>query len=428
MTLQPEGARLLMWAVSVRRASRVLSAGLLLTGLALSARPVHAQVDPDPSEGARVRVGSFAFTPAVVLSAGHDSNVYREPNGFNDTEMFAVPQIEGWWTRPGFRITVNGALEVVRFGHNVGATNSRAGVRWDRTASVLKPYVTFDRRNTNANPTGFEVGYKSLRLENDVAAGGRLAIGGRTHLAFTGRLTRTRWDADARYQTSSLMEKLNRDTYAFGSGIGYAVTPLTSIGARVEKSLDRFRFSPVRDGETLRVFSDVEFARPALVFGGVSVGYQQFSSPHSGAADFTGLITSLNLGHGRPDGTLFKFYMSRDTQYSFDTDLAYYVMTGMNVTVSRRVGDRWDAAGFANRFMLDYRPAGTVASIDRVDRLIEFGGALAYRVGRWARIGVTGERARRTGSQEFEALRVAAFLTYGSGRFLRLDRPTPFER
>ncbi len=77
---------------------------------------------------------------------------------------------------------------------------------------------------------------------------------------------------------------------------------------------------------------------------------------------------------------------------------------------------------------MDYRPAGTTASIGRVDRVYEFGGAIAYRIGNWVRLGVTAEHAHEGGTAPFTSMRLVSFLTYGSGRFQRLDRPTPFEQ
>jgi hypothetical protein len=405
-----------------------------LTPLALACvlalRPIAAaaQTEPDPAETARFQQGAIAFTPAIVFSSGYDTNVYREATGFADQETFAVPQIEGFWTQPSFQIRLNAAAEFVRFARNVGATNSQAGVRIDRRRALVRPYLAFNRLHTNANPTGFEVGYKSLRLESDVSGGISMLIGPRTQLGTHVHFVGTRWDADARYQTSDLREKLNRSTFVSAASISYALTPLTAIGTYVETSRDRFTFSPMRDGDTLRASMVTTFARPALIFGAASVGYERFTSPASGAADFNGLIAAVNIGWGAPDGTLVKAYLNRGTQYSYDLALAYYVLTGINLTAARRLASRWDSAIFANTFFMDYRPAGTKASIGRVDQVREFGGAIAYRVGNWARLGVSTERAHQRGTAGFAAVRFVAFLTYGSGRFQRLDRPTPFER
>jgi len=395
---------------------------------ALRPIPAGAQAEPDPADTARFQQGAIAFTPAIVFSSGYDTNVYREAIGFADQETFAVPQIEGFWTQPSFQIRFNAAAEFVRFARHAGATNSQAGVRIDRRSALLRPYLSFNRKHTNANPTGFEVGYKSLRLESDWSGGLSLMIGPRTQLGTSVHFVGTNWDADAHYQGSALREKLNRKTLATAASLSYALTPLTAIGTYVETSRDRFVFSPNRDGDTLRVSGVTTFAPRALIFGTASIGYERFTSPASGAADFHGLIGAVNIGWGAPDGTLVKAYLNRDTQFSYDLALAYYVLTGINLTAARRLADRWDSVIYANTYFMDYRPAGTTASIGRVDQVHEFGGAIAYRVGNWVRLGVTTERAHLGGSTPFSAIRLVGFLTYGSGRFQRLDRPTPFER
>jgi hypothetical protein len=389
---------------------------------------VVAQSEFDPTETARVRLGPIAFTPALVFSAGHDSNVYREATGFADYEVFAVPQVEGWWKQPGFRLRAIGAVEVVHFAHNVGATNTQVGFGLERLHATVRPYFTYNRRRTNANPTGFEVGYKSLRLESDYRAGATLQASPRSELRLLGRFVQTRWDADAIYNTSNLRETLNRDTDSASAGYAYRVTPLTTLGMTVDVSRDRFLYSPIRDGNTVCVSSVAEFGRLALLFGSAQVGYERFRSPSAGVADFKGVVTTANIGYGTPDGTLIKVYVNRGPQYSYDIALAYYVMTSLNVTVSRRIARQWDTAVFAGRYNMDYRPPGAPSSAGRVDVLNEVGGAIAYRVGRWARVGATVEQASKSGPDGFNSLRVMGFLTYGSGRFQRLDRPTPFER
>jgi hypothetical protein len=423
-----------MWGVndvgsrSSRRYSSQLRIAIgLLCGLALSA-PLYAQSEIDPSADAQFRWGTLAFTPALVFSSGYDTNVYREPIGFADVENFAVPQIEAWWLQPHVRVSANAALEGVSFQHHVGAINGQTGFRIDRTHSLVTPYFSWNRRRTNASPTGFEVGYKSLRLENDWSSGAGIALSQRTRIQALARLVQTNWDADARYQTSSLREKLNRNTVSSTVTLSYALTPLTGIGASVETQHDHFLFSPIRDGDALRIASVFEFARPALLFGNGVIGYERFRSPASGAADFNGLFGAVNLGYGSGDGTLLKLFINRDLQYSYDEALAYYVATSVTATVSRRIGERWEAAAFGGRHFLDYRPPAGGLTLRPVDNVNEFGGVMAYRVGTRARIGWTVEHESKSGDDGYKALRVVTFLTYGSGRFQRLDRPTPFDR
>ncbi len=406
---------------------RILVASCLLWSLVASTR-LHAQGTDDPGKDAPYRFGALAVEPALVFSSGYDTNVYRERIGFAAVETFAVPQIQAWWIQPGFHVMGQAAVEGVHFTNNVGAVNGQTGLRIERSHSVVVPYLSWNRRRTNASPTGFEVGYKSLRLENDWSGGIALTLSPRVRTRALVRLVKTNWDADARYQSSSLREKLNRDTLGSSLSFSYALTPLTAIGATVETQRDRFQFSPIRDGDAVRIAPMVEFSSPALLFGNAVVGYHRFRSPASGAADFNGVFASVNLGYGAPEGTLFKLYVVRDLQYSHDTALAYYVATSATITLARRIGGRWDAAVFGGRHFLDFRPPAGGADGRPVDSVMELGGAMAYRASPRRRIGLSIERATKNGDDGYNALRVVGFLTYGSGRFQRLDRPTPFER
>lgn len=397
--------------------------GLLV--LPYSAEGQTGRNDVDPAEGAQYRSGTLAWSPALVFSSGYDTNVYREPAGFKDFENFVVPQIEGWWIHPGFFVKVNTAVEFVRFNNNVGATNSQAGIGIERRQSLFRPWVNYNLRRTAANPFGFEAGYRSLRLENDINGGLKLRFSPRSEARAFGRVTQTGWDADAIYQGSVLRQNLNRTTSTVGGSYVRAITPLTGIGGSVDVSTDRFKFAPERDGETLNVRGQVQFAGSALIFGTASVGYQRFTSLNSAAANNSMLASQVNVGYGAADGTLIKVSYGREGQYSVDPSLGRFVLTTYNVSAARRVGTMFDAAIFANRSGLDYRPSGLTG---RVDIGNEYGTAVAYRVGRRGRIGVTAERGTKTGPWGYQATRLVGFLTFGSGRFQRLDRPTPFER
>jgi hypothetical protein len=381
----------------------------------------------DPTVDAHYRQGAIAYTPAIVFSAGYDTNVYREAIGFADTEIFAVPQIEAWWTQPGFVVTGKAAVEAVSFQNHEGAVNHQLGARIDRSRGMIAPYFGWNHRQTNAGPTGFEVGYKSLRKENSFNGGARMLINPRARLHGYGSLVQTRWDADARYQTSNLKETLNRDTLGAGVGFAYAVTPLTGVGVSVDAFRDQFLYSPVRDGDTVRIGPTVDFAPKAFVFGTASFGIQSFKSKNVEAADLKSRFLSANLGYGVPEGTLIRVVLDQQFQYSYDTSLSHYLITSVAATAARRVAERWDLAGFIGRYALSY-PADLPGPTHPPTVTREFGGVAAYRVGRWTRIGVSAERALKNGSDGYDAVRVVGFMTHGSGRFQRLDRPIPFER
>jgi hypothetical protein len=412
-----------------RRASPLAWSCLgLLAGLAL-ASPAHAQVsDSDPAETARVHLGRFSFTPAVVCSTGYDSNPYREPGRGSTWESYAIPQVEGWLSDGTNRLAFWGAAETVHFSNMVGATNWQAGGRFERAGTTFRPYVNYNLRNTNANPTGFEVGKKSMRIEGDLSANLDVRLG-QVSLSLLGRSTNTNWAADAIYQTSNLRESLNRRSSAFGAGIGYALTPLTSIEFTAQATRDRFVYSPLRDGDGVLLLTGVNMSSPAVIQGNAWVGWRTFHSPTDGAADFNGPVAYGSLIYSSPSGGALSFRLSRDREFSYDKSLAYYVSTSLNLTGILPLSTSWRATSFVATTTLNYRAAGTVGQ-GPLQRVNEFGGALGYNVGQVSVVGVTAEWARALGSQGWREVRVVAFLTYGSerGSYQRLDRPIPFSR
>jgi hypothetical protein len=427
-----------MWVDSCRSNRRrswsffvTLAAGVLL--LALPAAAQGPAGDEDPAASAFHRYGAFAWSPAVVFSTGYDTNPYREARGRAQYETFGLPEVEAWWVHPGVAIRGMAALEYVRFAGAPGGMNSQTGFEIRRRNSLIKPDFTFTRRRTNAAVngeafTGLEIGYQSVRVEHNFESRVSARVSGRSTVSASGRRTQTRWEADAVYEGSDLREKLNRDTTFVGADYGYAITPLTSVGARIDVGTDRFHFSPIRDGDTVRVSSYASFARDAVINGGVAVGYERFKPLGSGAMEFRGLVTETRLGYGRPDGTLVHLMLTRSTQYSFDTSLEYFLLSGARVTAARLIADSWQLGVFANYYSLDYRPAGLLQSVGRVDTVWEYGTSLARGVGRSAKVGVSLERAAKHGAEPYDALRVVGFLTYGPGRFTRLDRPNPIDR
>ena len=420
------GAERRAGATLCERVRRVVLCVLVLLGTAGS---VNAQIsDSDPSATARVHLGSFAFTPAVVFSTGYDTNPYREAGGTSTYETYAVPQIAGWVSGLANRLSFWGATEIVRFSNLVGATNWQVGGRYERAGPSIVPYVNYNLRNTNANPTGFEVGHKSMRIEGDFVAGtdvrsGRFAFGG------SFRSTNTNWAADAIYQGSDLREKLNRRSNALRAGLGFSVTPLTSLEFAAEATTDRFVYSPQRDGDGFALLPGLTLASPAAIQGSIWIGYRHFHPLSSAAEDFSGVVGIGTLVYARPSGGALALNYRRDLQFSYDESLAYYIQNNLNLTGILPLSTRWKLQGFVGTTTLNYEPAGSGLT-GPLQRVNEFSGAVGFNVNSVTVVGVTAEWANAIGPQGWTELRVVAFLTYGSanGAYQRLDRPIPFSR
>jgi Putative beta-barrel porin 2 len=375
-----------------------------------------------------VRLGSVTVSPGMVFSTGYDTNVTHETPSFSDHETFVVPQAAAWLPLGSARVTGTGAFEWVNFRRHPseGFRNNREGARVDFLNRLIRPYADYQRRDTFARPTGSELSFRSRRVENEGSAGVAVTMP-KMMVNASIRDLKIAYDADAMLLGSSLAEKLNRRIRSETVGVKYPVTPLTSVGAQFGALQDRFSLSPERDANSLNLLGSVEFKRPALVFGTFTAGYNRFRPTRPVARPFDGWSASGNINYLR-NGSLVSFQLDRGLNYSYDLAAQYYVLTGWSLAYTRTLGQRWDAMGFGALYKSDYRPAGLLASIGRVDYEHVYGATLGYRLRQGLRTGVTFERFRKEGPLPFEGTRVTTFLMYGSPPFQRLDRPLPYQR
>jgi hypothetical protein len=416
-----------------RKCRRLLPCVLAILFLCLTGRPLLAQAqDPavDPLDLGRVRLGNFAFTPAVWMTGGYDSNITHEPVAFADYELVTVPQAE-YWFRMG-QTVLNGVSAVELIGYRSleprFTLNHFNGISFSIPGAVLQPKVSYSHSNHYARPTGFEIGAKSRRVEDDAAAGLNWLVGGKTTLSADARVWRVNWDADAEYQGSNLRESLNRTSTTGTVGVGVQLTPLTSISAMGQVISDRFEFSPQRDGDSVQVSGLVTLATPAMVSGSALVGYRHFATPHSGALAFNGLVSMVNVAYIRESRTRLQLWFDRGPWYSYSEDLGYYVLTSTAVRYVQTVGVNWEASIFGAVNLLDYTYSGLAGAAGQNTTRTDWGGGLSRRTGRDLRVGMNASHVSSRGGSVFQGWRAIGYLIYGSDRLQRLDRPLPDER
>ena len=398
--------------------------------IGLSALTAGAQsfLPPEPEGGVgRINVGPLNLTPAVLFSAGHDSNPNREVGGTASWETYVYPQLEGWLRAGNASIAAYGASEFVSYSEMKGGTNWQVAGQALWTGDRFQPFISYMLRNTNANPTGFEVGYKSRHIDGDLRAGIKVAFTPRLGVSGNVRRATTGWDADAMYQTSVLRQTLNRRSYGASLGLVWEATPLTTMRVEVDRGRDDFTYSPIRDSRATTVQGSVSFSSPAIIQGGASAGYRHFTAPQSGAREFKGFLGSLALGHASLGGGYFGARLSRDLQFSYDVTLAYYLANTIGVTMIQPVAPAWDAQGFYTTTKMDYKQAGSGLT-GPLTRVHEFGFATRRRIGRWSAVGVSAERVHARGWNGWQAFRLVCFMTHGATSFRRMDRPIPFQR
>lgn len=412
--------------MSTRRA--VVAIVWTVVAVAASARPLGAQTTfiGDPPFGVPlVRLGRVALAPALVATGSRDTNVLRGGNETIDGfESVTVPQLDGFYSAGRFGVHASGAIEFARYPgrDKENFINDQEGFDLGWRQARVEPFFGFYHRNTYARPE-LEIGNRSDRRLLDTHGGAQIHLSSRMSVRLEGKRGQTNYQADAVYRNTSLREKLNNTHQLLTIAGQYQLTPVTALQVSGERSRDTFEITASRNAKSHAVTGGVLLGSPTFLSGAASIGVRWFEPERPDLKPFTGLVGNGAVSYGR-SAVRITVTGYRDVAYSYDSALAYFVVRSINAVLAGRAA-RWDYGGWSEQSQLDYGAAGTAAGAGRLDKRIQYGGALGFRVGRVTRVGVNVSQDRSVGGQEWEAWRVSTFLTYGSGDFIRLDRPTP---
>ena len=205
-----------------------------------------------------------------------------------------------------------------------------------------------------------------------------------------------------------------------GVSLRHDVTPLTTLVLRTEVQRDRFRFSPERDADSVRVTPGVEFRAFALISGEGFVGFRKYDALGPGVPDYRGLVASVDLAYAsRATGsTRLALQVNRDVAYSYDRAVPYYLTTGVRPTITQRVTARWDLQGSGDIQWLNYDPDGVAPSGSReTERALIYGGSAGFHFASGLRMGLNIERyARqsREADRRTRGVRIGIGFTYGT--------------
>jgi len=393
--------------------------------------PAAGQELPAITDVPALRTDNFVLVPSGLFSGGHDSNIHREgpPNGpIGSVETFGVAGLQSFGQLSSLVIRTMSGAELVSFKDHPG----EGGLSWANRAILhldrprFRPKGNVRYSDTYARPTGFEIGERSRHQEfaygggMDVRLNPRATIGGDVnHLSLN-------YDADAVYDGSNLYQTLSLELTVEGGEFRYELSPLTTMSLRLSADQTRFRLDHARDTDAGVATVGFTMARPAMISGSGQVGLRWFKSLQGNADTFVGLIGSGNFAYTRPSGLIVIGRFDRDSQFSYDTALAYYVFTDLGTTVAYKPGG-WNLGAGASHQWLDYRYAGTAAGAGRVDHRTAVGAVVAHRVGRGMELGVNADYITKTGKLAFNATRAMVYWSLGSAFLMRFDRPLPGE-
>jgi hypothetical protein len=393
---------------------------------AAGAQPSWSGAIDDVRENARVHVGPIYATPGLqVRELGVDGNVFNADGDQKSDFTFTVaPQADVWLPiarRALLKATVGADLVWYSQYEAERSIDPQLTLRGELYLHRLMLFGEGEYLNTRQRPN-HEIDLRSRHLEDEMTAGAGLALTPKFSIEIAGHQRRTRHDADATFDGTSLQRTLNRDTRGLELTARHQLTPLTSIAVRGDRIRDTFPFLPSRDSESYRVMPGIEFKPRALVSGSAYVGYRQFRPTVAGTVqEFSGLVSELALAHTLLGATTFGVTYGRDLTYSYEELQPFFVDNAVGVFVRRAIGRRFDLLTSADRHAYEYHDslvdAPTAPGAQRIDVIWNYAASIGYRVGRDGRVGFGASYWQRESNtkrfREYDNLRIGTSMSLG---------------
>jgi hypothetical protein len=408
---------------------RTLALALALLGLPASTLFAQATNDApnidDVRNDMRIHVGPFYLKPAfLVKEMGVDSNVFNtagdEKSDFTATVTpqadIAIPVAR----RALLKTTVGADLVYFATYASERSIDPQVRVRGEAYAHRFTFFAEDNYLNTRQRPN-YEIDLRSRHLENDLVGGVKVRATSKLSAEIGATQSETRYDADAFFDGTSLQQTLNRTTTGLVGALHARLSPLTTVGVKVDRLHDAFPYSPERNSDSYRVMPGVEFKPKALISGEAWVGYRSFTPDHPAALPaFSGLVADVGLSYTMLGSTAFGASYHRDLIYSYEVEHPFFIDNSVGVSSRRELGGRFDAILSADRHRYDYRDLLTVATSDqgrRNDMTWVYGANVGYRFRHSARIGFGANYYTRKSNTatyvQYNGLRYGVTVNYG---------------
>jgi Putative beta-barrel porin 2 len=408
------------------KAARPTLVGLGLACHALLGPPAARAQITAPRELAQIEFGPVSLYPSLVVAdAGKDSNV------FNDNQA----------PKQDYTLTVQSrALVVTRLGLNelmfsVGSdyvwfrqykqersSNAFYAVRLNFSASRFKPFIGAQDLRVRSRPDP-EIDARVRRLDRQATGGLAFALTERTSIDAAALMDETSFDRGQSFQGVDLSQALNRKGRAYSGGIGYAVTPLTTLLLAWKYAEDRFPLSHLRDSKTFAFTPTLQFSPDAALRGQVSAGVEVFKPKDTQFARYRGATYDALLSWAVfSDRTSFDLRGSRNVSYSYKVNEPYYLVTGGRLGVTQKFLGPFELTATADREYLSYRwhqsVTGTTDSNPRADTTDILSGGIGINMKRGFKVVLTAEKTRRHAATDpnlsFQRTRLLSTITIGS--------------
>ena len=364
----------------------------------------------------------LVLSPTVQLTdLGWDDNVFRvskDNHPIGDFTATFSPAIQATLRASRVRVTGRSQVNFIYFRRvsEIRSIDTDTAGRVELLLGRTTPYVGGGWANAR-HRRNFEIDAPARRIDAFWDAGIDLQLSAKTLIGVSTRRTSVDYSDDAVFLDSNLADVLGATTAINGVRFRYSLTPLTTVGAEIELDRNDFQAAAERNSDGLRLTSVVEFQPLALISGRAQVGIRKRSFVDARVPTFRGTVARIDLAYTLLGRTRFAVAAIRDLSYSYRADQRDYLQTGVELSVTQRLGNAWDMGARVGRFGLVY-DLGNPDRISRSpqERVLIYGVDVGYRIER-TRIGFRVDRQTRTSDfsvgRGYEDMRIGTSVSYG---------------
>jgi hypothetical protein len=394
----------------------------VLAALVTVGPAAHALGQTLGPEGPPAQARPLVVSPTISLTdVGWDDNIFRvneADNPIGDFTGSLSPAAQASLRIARLNVTGRSRLDFVYFQHtsDLNSIDADNSARVDLLLGRFLPYVGGDWVNAR-HRRNLEIDLPVRRVNSSWYTGVDVRLSGKTTIGVMTMRPHENYQGDTIYLDTDLAQQLASDVRIDGVHVRYRLTPLTTVGAVFEQDQTEFADAAERNSEGYRAMSVVEFRPLAAVSGSARVGVRKRTFLDGNASPFQGTVTRFDLAYTLLVRTRFTVSGQRDLSNSYRADQRDYLQTGVELSVSQRLGNAWDVGGTFGRFLLDYGPGepGEIG-VPPAENVVNHSVNVGYRIDR-SRIGLQVTRQTRTSDfsedRGYEGIRIVSSVNYG---------------
>jgi hypothetical protein len=350
--------------------------------------------DTEPTVGI-LTIGPVRLAPGLVIrQIGWDDNIFDERDNPKEDFVATIAPDVAAFTRLRF-VQLSGYAGVdfnyFKTYEQERSTGHNLRGRADILLSRLRPFVGGGQVNSRERPNG-EIDVRADRDENELSGGVAFDISRYGVIYGAAYQYQTRF-TNAFEEGVDLGVALNRDRYLYSGGLRTELTPLLAMNVSASYSEDLFEEDPTRNAESWAGTVEFRFDPDAVVSGQATLGYLDFVPVNPAIEPYRGFIGSGSIVYPFIEIGRFAVQGLRRTEFSFDTDDAYFVESTLTLSYTHFLFGEVDVQVKGSKSWFDY--GFTATSPARQDKYDAAGGSLGYNLRNRTRISMNYEYARR---------------------------------